>query len=251
MSQKTKTILVILGVLLASLILFLLFGWVAGTIAAILGGGKAKKLLQDYVKVERKREEEEARAVEEERRKVAQLIAKDVNLNHVREKIKQRESGEHETINKARTTEELDVIQQKQLERAERWLDAQGGHIETLLLSAVIGLLVFLFTVYAFAAPKLADSKATAHRTASIIARYQAFIVKLKKQNLSLQKEVLEANTRIKQLQARLQEERKKKELIASIPCPPTWPYVVGSVAASALVLIPIGAAIGWSSKKP
>lgn len=229
----------------------------AGWLSAVLGGPGALKLMQQYLAVEKEQQAANQKAEKDRRRELARILAAEKELEVEIERRKRIDSQELDLkMQEIKTDKDADTAIVETLSDHDKFLRENGGFAVSAILAALC--ILGFFAVILGSCPAQADTPITPQakeRTRKIIDtlnRYRRLVVKLKaRHKLELRK--LRANMAADHARARndLAACRAKKQIIATKPSPPTWPYLLAGAGVGALIVggVWIGAAIAQRGK--
>lgn len=229
----------------------------AGWLSAVLGGPGALKLMQQYLAVEKEQQAANQKAEKDRRRELARILAAEKELEVEIERRKRLDSQELDLkMQEIKTDKDADKAIVETLSDHDKFLRENGGFAVSAILAALC--ILGFFAILLGSCPAQAETPITPQakeRTRKIIDtlnRYRRLVIKLKAQHkLELRK--LRANHAADHARARndLAACRRKKQIIATKPNPPTWPYLLAGAGVGALIVggVWIGAAIAARGK--
>lgn len=241
--QHIKYLLGAVALVVLIVLLFIFANALAGWLSAVLGGPGALKLMQKYLAAEDEQRKANKQAEDNRRRELAKIIAAEKEIEVEIERRKRLDSQELDLkMQEIKTREDADKQIVEDLSEHDKFLRENGGFV----VSGVIAALCILgfFAILLGSCPAQAETPITpqakeqARKILDTLNRYRRLVIKLKGQHkLELRKLRTNHSANLARARNDLAACRSKKQIIATKPNPPTWPYLLAGAGVGALIV--------------
>lgn len=238
--QHRKYLLGAIALIVLIVLTFAFANSIAAWLSAVFGGPGAFKLLQKYLAVENEQRIANKQAEDDERHRLARIRADEAEQRIQQARQKHLDSKELDTqMQRVKTQEDANQAIDKSLDDDDEFLRRRGGFV-SITVAIIVFIVAFFCAPLARAdnAPLSAKKKQRVRRILDTSKRYRRLIKKMEAQHkLELRK--LRANHAADHARARndLAACRRKKQIIATKPTPPRWPYLLAGAGVGALIV--------------